>query len=153
MSDIFLPYLSPPPPSFTNCPYACCNNPQAVRQKFPSSFAYYQKPRYSMPGLSTHPVNYQLVPIRHSMGFNRATPARSIQSLNTFAAANRANADENARFGTGRNLEERRSPYYYNELTRMHAGNSNSTQFIPISNGNNLNDENFIDFINTIHPE
>lgn len=87
------------------------------------------------------------------MGFNRATPARSVQSLNTFAAANRAISDENSRFGTVRNLEERRSPYYYNELTRMHAVNSNSTQFIPISNGTNLNDENFIDFINTIHPE
>lgn len=124
-----------------------------MRQKIPSSFAYYQKPRYSMPpNFSTSPVNYQLVPIRHSMSFNRSTPVRS---LNTFTS-NRA-MDDNSRFGSLlRNVEERRSPYYYNELTRMHAStnnNNNSSQFIPISNGNLNNDENFIDFINTIHPE
>ncbi len=136
-SDIFLPYLSP------TCPYACCNKSQAMRQRH-SSFAYYQKPRYSMPPgfLQSSSVNYQIVPIRHSLNLNRSTPVRNI-NLNSFNG-NRATEERMIR-----NAEERRSPYYYNELTRMHASSSNNSQFVPISSGN----ENFIDFINTIHPQ
>lgn len=80
-------------------------------------------------------VNYQIVPIRHSVNLNRVTPIRSLQNLNSF---------NNHQEKLLRNSEERRSPYYYNELTRMHA----NSQFVPISNGN-LRDENFVDFMNT----
>lgn len=79
------------------------------------------------------------------MNLNRATPMRSLQNLNSFGSRP---IEENSRMM--RNTEERSSPYYYNELTRMHA--ANSSQFVPISNGN-LRDENYIDFINTIHPQ
>lgn len=89
------------------------------------------------------PVNYQVVPIRHSMNLSRVTPIRSLQNLNSFG-------NRNGEEKVIRNTEERRSPYYYNELTRMHG--DNSSQFVPISNGN-LRDENFVDFINTIHPQ
>lgn len=77
------------------------------------------------------------------MNLNRATPMRSLQNLNSFSSRN---IEER----TMRNTEERRSPYYYNELTQMH--DSINTQFVPISTGN-MRDENYIDFINTIHPQ
>jgi hypothetical protein len=79
------------------------------------------------------------------MNLNRVTPMRSLQNLNSFSSRN---VEENSKMI--RNTEERRSPYYYNELTQVHA--ANSSQFVPISNGN-MRDENFIDFINTIHPQ
>lgn len=135
-----------------------------------SSLAYYQRPRYSMP--IPAPVNYQIVPIRHANSFYRV-PTRSLQSLNTFANNNgicRAILDDNnnnnsnnSRYGTLRNhTDERRSPYYYNELTRVHVQQSQQQQipqqqqqqqFLPIPNHIN-NDDSFTDFINTIHhPE
>ncbi|KAG5672084.1 hypothetical protein PVAND_002240 [Polypedilum vanderplanki] len=140
-SDIFLPYLSPP-----LCPYACCN-PTRPRVHVASSLAYYQRPRYSMQ--LPAPVNYQIVPIRHSNSFYR-TPTRSLQSLNTFGNFRAIDDNNNSsRTGTLRNHnEERKSPYYYNELTQMHATNPQQ-QFIPITN--HINDDNFTDFINTIH--
>lgn len=149
-SDIFLPYLSPP------CPCYACSNPQ--RRSFnPSSSAFsnYQKPRYSMP--IPAPVSYQIVPIRHSNSFYRM-PTKSLQNLNTFGTY-RGSIDDNnnSRYGTLRNADERRSPYYYNELTRTHE--ANHQHFSPINpspnnfNSTAVNDESFVDFINTIHPE
>ena len=109
------------------------------------------------------PVNYQIVPIRHANSFYRV-PTRSLQSLNTFGNNNcrmiddNNNHSSNSRNGTLRNhMDERRSPYYYNELTRMHAQQPqqqqiSQQQFLPIPN--HINDESFTDFINTIHhPE
>jgi hypothetical protein len=107
------------------------------------------------------PVNYQIVPIRHSNSFNRV-PTRSLQNLNTFGNNNNNNNtcrsavddnnNSNSRFGTlMRNTEERRSPYYYHELTRLHA--AGQQQFSPIPSHLNDNDDSFTDFINTIHPE
>lgn len=103
------------------------------------------------------PVNFQIVPIRHSNSYYR-TPTKSLQNLNSFASR-RASVDDNnnsnSRYGTLRNAEERRSPYYYNELTRTHA--INQQQFSPIQSPNHFNgtanDESFIDFINTINVE
>lgn len=98
-------------------------------------------------------VNYQIVPIRHSNSFYRV-PAKSLTSLNTFGRNYNYNNNNNSDIdsGTMRNTDERRSPYYYNELTRMHANNFQQ-HFMPISNGD-INDDSFTDFINTIHhPE
>jgi hypothetical protein len=108
------------------------------------------------------PVNYQIVPIRHSTSYYR-TPTRSSQNLNTFGS-HRGSVDDNnnsnSRYGTLRATEERRSPYYYNELSRVHV--INSQQFSPINsriqsphhfNSTANNDESYIDFINTIHAE
>lgn len=145
-SDIFLPYLSP------SCPYACCN---PRRSYYPPAFTNYQKPRYSMP--IPAPVNYQIVPIRHSNSYYR-TPTKSLQNLNSFVAYRGSvddnNNDSNSRYGTLRTAEERRSPYYYNELNR-----TNIQQFSPINSrihspnhfDNVANDESLIDFINTIN--
>lgn len=94
------------------------------------------------------PVNYQIVPIRHSNSFYR-TPTRSLQSLNTFGnfRAIDDNYNSNSRNGTLRNHnDERKSPYYYNELTQMHGINQQQQQFT-----NHIIDDNFTDFINTIH--
>lgn len=151
-SDIFLPYLSP------SCPCACCNPPRQSYYPPASAFSNYQKPRYSMPIPAT--VNYQIVPIRHSSSYYR-TPTKSLQNLNTFGS-HRGSVDDNnnsnSRYGTLRTTEERRSPYYYNELTQTHA--TNQQQFSPINSPNQsthfnstANDESFIDFINTIHAE
>lgn len=107
------------------------------------------------------PVNYQIVPIRHNNSYYRA-PTKSLQSLNTFASRRESvddNNNSNSRYGTLRNAEERRSPYYYNELTRLHA--TNQQQFSPIESriqsphhfNSTGNDESFIDFINTINVE
>lgn len=81
---------------------------------------------------------------------------RSLQNLNTFVCrtVDDNNNNSNGRCGTLRSTaDERRSPYYYNELTnstRLHAINQ---QFLPINEGN-INDDSFTDFINTIHhPE
>lgn len=154
-SDVFLPYLSPP------CPCYACNNTQ--RRSFnpsASAFSNYQKPRYSMP--IPAPVSYQIVPIRHSNSYYRA-PTKSLQNLNTFGTyrgENRGSIDDNnnsSRYGTLRNADERRSPYYYNELTRTHA--TNQQHFLPINsspihfNSTAATDESFVDFINTIHAE
>lgn len=153
-SDIFLPYLSP------SCPYACCNPQRRSYNPHASAFSNYQKPRYSMP--IPAPVNYQIVPIRHSNSYR--VPTKSMQNLNSFGS-HRGSVDDNnnsnSRFGTLRNTtEERRSPYYYNELSRVHA--TNQQQFSPINsriqsphhfNSTANNDESFIDFINTIHAE
>lgn len=97
------------------------------------------------------PLSYQIVPIRHSNSYARV-PTKSLQNLNSFAAYRPQvddNNNSNSRYGTLRNAEERRSPYYYNELSRKHAI---ANQFSPINNTTNT-DENFIDFINTIHAE
>jgi hypothetical protein len=157
-SDIFLPYLSP------SCPYACCN-PMPRRSFYPSASAFsnYQKPRYSMPT----PVNYQIVPIRHSSGYYRNAPTKSLLNLNTFGSRrcsvdenNNNNSNSNSRYGTLRTAaDERRSPYYYNELTRTHA--NNQLQFSPINPRiqspnhftNAAENENFADFINSISVE
>jgi hypothetical protein len=153
-SDIFLPYLSP------SCPYACCNPQRRSYNPSASAFSNYQKPRYSMPIPAQ--VNYQIVPIRHSNSYYRV-PTKSMQNLNSFGS-HRGSVDDNnnsnSRYGTLRATEERRSPYYYNELSRVHA--INSQQFSPINsriqsphhfNSTANNDESFIDFINTIHAE
>lgn len=154
-SDIFLPYLSPP------CPYACCNPQRQIYYPPASAFSNYQKPRYSMP--IPAPVSYQIVPIRHSSDFARM-PTKSLQNLNSFGSYrgtvdDNNNGNSNSRYGTLRNADERRSPYYYNELTQTHA--SNQQQFSPINSriqsphlfNSTTNDESFVDFINTIHPE
>lgn len=103
------------------------------------------------------PVNYQIVPIRHSNSYYR-TPTKSLQNLNSFVAYRGSvddnNNDSNSRYGTLRTAEERRSPYYYNELNR-----TNLQQFSPITSrihspnhfDNVPNDESLIDFINTIN--
>lgn len=108
------------------------------------------------------PVNYQIVPIRHSNSYYR-TPTKSLQNLNSFVSRRESvddnNNSSNSRYGTLRTAEERRSPYYYNELTRMHA--TNQQQFTPneprIQSPQQFNstgnDESFIDFINTINVE
>ena len=152
-SDIFLPYLS--------CPYVCCNPPRRSYYPPTSAFSNYQKPRYSMP--IPAPVSYQIVPIRHSNSFFR-TPTKSLQNLNTFGAYrgtvdDNNNSNSNSCYGTLRNTDERRSPYYYNELTQTHA--TNQQQFSPINTriqsphhfNSTGNDESYVDFINTIHPE
>lgn len=148
-SDIYLPFLSP------SCPYACCNPPRRSYYPPTSAFSNYQKPRYSLPA----PVSYQLVPIRHSNSFFRV-PTKSLQSLNTFGVYrgqvdDNNNSNNNSRYGTLRNADERRSPYYYNELTQPHV--TNQQHFTPINSSNHFNsatnDESFVDFINTIHPE
>lgn len=109
------------------------------------------------------PVSYQIVPIRHSNSFFRA-PTKSLQNLNTFGAYrgtvdDNNNSNSNSRYGTLRITDERRSPYYYNELTQTHA--TNQQQFSPINSqiqsphyfDSTGNDESYVDFINTIHPE
>ena len=108
------------------------------------------------------PVNYQIVPIRHNNSYYR-TPTKSLQNLNSFVSRRGSvddnNNSSNSRYGTLRNAEERRSPYYYNELTRMHA--TNQQQFLlnesriqsPQHFDSAGNDESFIDFINTINVE
>lgn len=104
------------------------------------------------------PVNYQIVPIRYSNSF-RQVPTKSLQNLNTFGSR-RCSIDENnnnssSRYGTLRTAEERRSPYYYNELTQPHA--TNQQQFSPIQSpahfNNTANDDSFVDFINSINVE
>ncbi|CRK89457.1 CLUMA_CG003198, isoform D, partial [Clunio marinus] len=159
-SDLYFPY------TLSSCPYACCNS---LRRSYcpphaSSAFSNYQRPRYSMP--IPAPVNYQIVPIRrHSNSYYRS-PSRSMQNLNSFAP-NRYVVDDNnnssSRYGTLRNAEERRSPYYYNELTRMHdTNNHNQLPQFPLIDSSCLdsshqfnctaNDDNFTDFINTINP-
>jgi hypothetical protein len=106
------------------------------------------------------PVNFQIVPIRHSNSYYR-TPTKSLQNLNSFTRRSSVddNNNSNSRYGTLRNAEERRSPYYYNELTRTHV--TNQQQFSPIDSriqsphhfNSTANDESFIDFINTINVE
>lgn len=151
-SDIFLPYLSP------SCPYACCNPPRRSYCPPASAFSNYQKPRYSMQ--IPAPVNYQIVPIRHSNSYYKV-PTKSLQNLNTFSAYRGSvddNNNSNSRYGTLRTADERRSPYYYNELTRTHATNQH---FSPIDSriqspnhfNSTANDESLVDFINTIHAE
>lgn len=104
------------------------------------------------------PINYQVVPIRHSNSYVRV-PTKSLQNLHSFAAYRPAVDDNNnsgSRYGTLRTAEERRSPYYYNELLRKHAS-TNQQRFLPINSphvfNNTANDESFTDFINTIHAE
>lgn len=104
------------------------------------------------------PINYQIVPIRHSNSYYRP-PSRSLQNLNSFVAYRRSiddNNNSNSRYGTLKNAEERRSPYYYNELTRLHV--TNQQQFSPIDQSSHhfsstANDETLIDFINSINAE
>jgi hypothetical protein len=152
-SDIFLPYLSP-----QSCPYACCNPLLRHRNNNQASY-YYQRPRYSMP---VAPVNYQIVPIRHTSSFNNREVS-STRNLNSFTRSMIFNDREHSQSRVGtliRSTDERRSPYYYNDLITSNNNNNNNnslhainSQFLPINEGN-LNDDNFTDFINTIHhPE
>lgn len=154
-SDIFLPYLSP------SCPYACCNPP--LRRSYYPAMTKYQMPRYSMP--ISAPVNYQIVPIRHSNSLYR-TPTKSLQNLDSFASHRTVDDNNNTglRHGTLlRMTEDRKSPYYYNELTQSHATNATNQQFSPIANSSRIDetpnhfssthDEKFCEFISTINPE
>lgn len=110
------------------CPYTCCSPRHSYN---PASFQI--RSRYSMPAPA--PVSSQIVPIRNNTYYR--TPNKSLQSLYTFGQRSSI-ADENnnaLRFGSLKISEERKSPYYYNELTRLHAlSQQPKQQFIPLTN-------------------
>lgn len=111
-SDIFLPYPQP------NCP--CCSPIHMSPLR----------PRFSLP---VNP-NYQVVPIRNN-SFYRQPTAKSLQSLYTFGKTSHGDDPNN---NYRHNVEPRTTPYYYNELTQMHAPpsvtNPNSLHFTNSSN-------------------
>lgn len=86
-----------------------------------------------MPALA--PVSSQIVPIRNNTFYR--TPNKSLQSLYTFGQRSSMTDDNNnaLRFGSLKISEERKSPYYYNELTRLHALHQQpKQQFLPLTN-------------------
>lgn len=155
-SDIFLPYLTP------SCPFACCNE-QLIASE---TFSNYRRPRYSMPvppSSSPPPMHYQIVPIRHSISYHQLVNSMQQQNaheLNSFQPyqrdtmiidenGNRQLANNNSSI---KNLDAiRASPYYYNELTGMHATNESNldTTFCPINNRS----ESFADFMTSMYPD
>lgn len=86
-----------------------------------------------MPAIT--PVSSQIVPIRNNTFYR--TPNKSLQSLYTFGQRSSMTDDNNnaLRFGSLKISEERKSPYYYNELTRLHALHQQPKHhFLPLTN-------------------
>ena len=90
--------------------------------------------------------NYQIVPIRpnsfyHAPRYHSQQTAKSLQNLHTFGKV--LHEDKN---NIHKAFEERTTPYYYNELTQMHAQSNSNHAHQFISNSNLARDEIEDDF-------
>jgi hypothetical protein len=101
---------------------------------------------------SSPPIHYQIVPIRHSTSFhqilNSMQSTNELNSFQSFRDRREMNDENGNRQST---LKSRTSPYYYHELSNMHATNNNiesETTFRPINNS-----ESFSNFMTSMYPD